>query len=344
MKRLLFGALLAAATTWAAAAPPPPGIVVPEWTPCAHEGQTCYTPGPAQVRFGGGGKYSAVQNSVGNIDCAVQVFGDPARRVAKICEYKLGWARGLPRPVRESDTGEWVDCANEGELCRFRGTRLVRFGVEGAYYYRTEQREIPCTIEEFGDPVRRVPKQCQFKRSEQDDERGDRRDHGDRDGRDGRGAVGGERGDRGDRPANRWQMCAVEGDTCRVSDTTIVRFGREGNYNYRQADREVPCLTRVFGDPAEGAVKLCEANTIPVERAVARRPDPDEIPPLNDALWKDCSGEGQICNFRGGEHVRYGANGVFKVLYMTNGLRCDSNTFGGDPARGTTKRCSVYRP
>lgn len=331
MKRLIFGALLAACTTWATAAHPT--NQAPEWTPCAHEGQTCYTPGPAQVRFGGGGRYSEPKNAVGNIECGIPNFGDPAHRVAKICEYKLGWARGLPRPAREANNGDWVDCADEGELCQFRGSRLVRFGAEGAYYYRTENREVPCTTDEFGDPVRRVSKQCQYKRTAQD------RDD------DKRGGGGRDRDqDRSDRPANNWKMCAAEREICRVSDTTIVRFGQGNDFNYREVDKEIDCITQVFGDPAPGVMKRCEANTVPPKRMVARRPNPDEIPPLDDDLWADCAREGQACNFRGGEHVRYGANGTFKVLFTTNGLRCDETSFGGDPMRGVPKRCSIYRP
>lgn len=331
MKRLLLGALLTACIGWAHAAPQ--GIEVPEWTPCAHEGQTCYTPGPAQVRFGGGGRYSEPKNSVGNIECSIPKFGDPARRVAKICEYKLGWARGLPRPAREENNGNWVDCADEGELCQFRGSRLVRFGVEGAYYYRTENREVPCTIEEFGDPVRRVPKHCQFQRSEQD------RDDGPRG-----GAERERHQERGDRPANQWVLCAAERETCQVSATTTVRFGQGNTFNYREVDKDAFCTPHAFGDPAPGVLKRCEANTVPLDRMLARRLNPNEIPPLNDRLWVDCAREGQTCKFRGGEHVRYGANGVFKVLHATNGLRCDEASFGGDPVRGVPKRCSIYRP
>jgi len=346
MKRLLFGAFLAACTTWAAAAPP--SIDIPEWTPCAHEGQTCYTPGPAQVRFGGGGRYSDSKNAVGNIDCSIANFGDPARRVSKICEYKLGWARGTPHPVREANTTDWVDCANEGELCRFRGTRLVRFGVEGAYYYRTEEREIRCTVDEFGDPVRRVPKQCQYKRSDQDRDGSSGRDRDDNrqdDRRDNRAAVSTIRDqERTDRPANRWVPCASERETCRVSEPTTVRFGLDNAFNYRQVDREAFCTSYLFGDPVPGVKKRCEANTVPIDRMVARRPAPNEIPPMDDRLWEDCGREGQLCEFRGSEHVRFGANGVFKVDFATNGMRCTEVNFGGDPARGLPKRCSIYRP
>ena len=338
MKCLLISAALVFAATWAAAAPAQAPL--PAWTPCALEGQTCYTPGPAQVRMGSNGRYSAPQNAVGNIECSTAQFGEPGFRGAKLCEYQLGWARGLARPSREANDGDWTACANEGELCRFRGTRLVRFGAEGAYYYRTESREIACATEEFGDPVRRVPKQCQFKRADDDrnDGRGNAawRDNNNNNNDRGRGQA--------QRPANRWEMCAVERETCRVSEPTLVRFGREGAYNYRQVDAEAYCSPNVFSDPAPGLVKVCEANTVSVRQSMARRPDADEIPPLDDRLWTDCAAENQVCNFRGGEHVRFGASGVFKVVHATDGLRCTASSFGGDPVEGVRKRCAIYRP
>ncbi|MEZ5703806.1 MAG: hypothetical protein R3E42_20260 [Burkholderiaceae bacterium] len=134
------------------------------------------------------------------------------------------------------------------------------------------------------------------------------------------------------------------GESCRVSSPTVVRFGRDGNFNYRQAEHEIRCSTKQFGDPTPGMVKVCEANTVAAERVVARRPDVDEIPPLNDHLWKPCAPEGQSCRFRGGEHVRFGAHGVYRVIYATDGLACDERSFGGDPVRGVPKQCDIYRP
>lgn len=361
MKRLILGFLLAASSTWVLAQSrqqpqwqfdpvqkpaAAQGIERPsgftdansDWIPCAREGQTCYTPGPAQVRFGGEGRYSAPQNAVGHVECDFANFGDPARRMEKMCEYKLGLPKGTPRPAYEANNPDWVDCAKEGDVCRFRGTRLVRFGIEGAYYYSTETAEVMCSTSEFGDPARRIPKTCQVKR--------DALDRGD--GRPGRAERGDRRGGSGGmesrQPSNNWVLCAVEGETCRVTATTMVRFGRDGDYNYRNTDNEVVCAPYEFGSPAQGKVRLCEANTIPPERSAERRPEPSEIPPLDDARWKPCAVEGQTCNFRGGEHVRYGGIGVYRVMFARDGLRCDSATFGGDPVKGLRKRCDVYQP
>ena len=217
-------------------------------------------------------------------------------------------------------------------MCRFLGTQLVRFGIKGSYLYLTEIREIHCSVAEFGDPARRVPKTCQVKRNALERDR-----HEGHEDRDGRCCVAGA--DRGS-PSDQWAMCSLEGETCRVPSPTVVRFSRAGNHRCRNANNEVNCSTREFGDPP-GMVKLCEANTLPLNRAAALRPDPDEIPPPDDALWTSCAREGHVCEFRGGEQVRYGANGVYRVIYATNRLRCGASAFGEDPARGTLKRCDV---
>jgi hypothetical protein len=331
MKHLVFGALLAFSSSllWAAAP-----NAASDWVPCAYEDQTCFTPGPAQVRYGIGGRYSRVKNTAGSIACNNQTFGDPVINVRKLCEYKLGSDRANSGSAREDN--DWTDCAVEGKVCRFRGSKVVRFGARGSYFYRTESREVPCTLQAFGDPVPDVVKHCQFK-----DDRQERDGDSDQNQRDDRGSrpfgAGG-------RDANRWQACGQERSLCRVSSPTVVRYGVEGNYHYRHIENEVACSNTQFGDPAPGRAKSCDANTIPPERVEARQPDPDEIPPLQDAKWRPCASEGQACNFRGGEHVRFGAYGLYRVRFATGGLRCTARSFGGDPLPGRPKLCSIYLP
>jgi hypothetical protein len=353
MKRVLTGALFAAAT-FAALASQPQRVQAPaskpasafhqanesadpdtDWIPCAREFQTCYTPGPAQVRFGGGGRYSATRQVFGEVECTIAAFGtDPARRVPKMCEYKLGWPPGSTHSDAETNNPRWVECAKEEELCRFRGTRLVRFGADNKYHYLTAEREVLCSVSQFGDPARRTPKTCQIKRWGPTHGDG-RNEHGDRP-----GAIPPVAG----RPANQWAHCATEGESCRVSSPTVIRFGRDGDFHYREVEREIRCTTKQFGDPTPGMVKVCEANTIAPDQVMARRLHANDIPPLNDALWNTCAAEGQSCRFKGGEHVRYGAHGVYRVIFATDGLACDARSFGGDPVRGVPKHCDIYRP
>lgn len=305
-----------------------------DWVPCAREGQTCFVPGLAQVRFGSSGQF-VVKNVDGRIECDVSVFGDPVRRLPKGCEYRLGWDRSLPRPDREERERGWEDCAQEGEVCRFRGPRVVRFGADGAYNFRREVGQIDCSVEEFGDPVYGVRKKCQVRGE------ADRPGHGPRDDRNpGVAAPHGQ--DR--RDANRWAYCADEGSSCTPSMPTLIRYGVPGNYHYRHVTGTIRCDARSFGDPIQGVKKTCEINTIPVDRTVARQPDADEIPPLDDRYWVDCARETQFCRFRGEGHVRFGANGLYRVMSARDGVPCDAPSFGGDPTPKIRKGCAVYRP
>lgn len=289
-----------------------------DWVPCAREGQTCYVPGLAQVRFGSSGQF-VVKNVDGRVECDANVFGDPVRRLPKGCEYRLGWDRNLPRPDREERERGWEDCAQEGEVCRFRGPRVVRFGAEGAYNFRREVGQIDCSVEEFGDPVYGVRKTCQI-RGETD--------------RPGQGA----------RNANRWAFCAEEGSSCTPSMPTLIRYGVPGNHHYRHVTGTIRCDARLFGDPIQGVKKTCDINTVPMDRTVARQPDVDEVPPLDDRFWTECARESQECRFRGEGHVRFGANGLYRVMSARDGVTCDAGSFGGDPTPKTRKSCAVYRP
>ena len=331
---LLLGSL---ALIPASAQPADPG----DWVPCAREGQTCIVPGLAQVRFGAPGRYSVAKNVDGRIECEISEFGDPARRVPKLCEYRLGWDRALPRPVREDRERGWEDCAQEGEVCRFRGERVVRFGADGAYNLRRETGQIECSVEEFGDPVYGARKKCQVRMAGRDEP--DRGGPGPRDNdRPGVPMVSPPGADR--RDANRWAFCADEGNTCSPSAPTLVRYGVPDQYHYRHVAGAFRCDAKSFGDPAPGVRKTCDINTVPVDRTVARRPDADEIPSMDDRFWTTCAKESQVCHFRGEGHVRFGANGLYRVVYARDGVGCDARSFGGDPTPKTPKSCSVYRP
>ncbi|MBI4708916.1 MAG: hypothetical protein HY764_01775 [Candidatus Portnoybacteria bacterium] len=54
----------------------------------------------------------------------------------------------------------WSYCANENGHCSFSGTRSVRYGANGSYYYKTFTNGISCSNYIFGDPIFGVVKQC----------------------------------------------------------------------------------------------------------------------------------------------------------------------------------------
>lgn len=56
----------------------------------------------------------------------------------------------------------WTFCANENGYCSFGGTQLVRYGANGAYYYRTMTGGVSCSNAVFGDPIFGVVKKCSY--------------------------------------------------------------------------------------------------------------------------------------------------------------------------------------
>ncbi len=62
--------------------------VVPAWTYCANENQTCSFSGVRTVRYGANGTYFTKTNVSPSISCSNAVFGDPTPGVVKTCEYQ----------------------------------------------------------------------------------------------------------------------------------------------------------------------------------------------------------------------------------------------------------------
>ncbi len=59
--------------------------------------------------------------------------------------------------------------------------------------------------------------------------------------------------------------------------------------------------------------------------------------------WEHCSNEGGYCSFSGPGEVRFGVQGRFVTRRGINGLPCNMDTFGNDPAYGQKKQCFVRR-
>ncbi|WP_395701469.1 hypothetical protein [Aquabacterium sp.] len=127
------------------------------WVLCANEGDECRVPGSGRVRYGIDGRY-AMRDVNGSVRCSNAVFGDPAPDIAKQCEYSLG---ADPRPPLSPVNLPWTPCANEREVCSFRGPAIVRYGANGLFAYREAADGLPCTNDSFGfDPVPNQVKRC----------------------------------------------------------------------------------------------------------------------------------------------------------------------------------------
>lgn len=146
--------------------------------------------------------------------------------------------------------------------------------------------------------------------------------------------------------ANGWAYCAAEGQLCAVPGAATVRFGANGQHEYRQVNGPVPCNTQTFGDPAKGTPKQCEYRLGQQDPSVLHPggwmggsgPNGRPIPP-NEG-WQVCALEGETCQFRGTREVRFGAADGYAVRSATGGIACDTRYFG-DPAPGLRKMCLI---
>src|SRR5690606_18276946 len=50
-------------------------------------------------------------------------------------------------------TPTWALCATENSNCSFTGSRIVRYGASGNYFYRTISGGTDCSNDVFGDPM-----------------------------------------------------------------------------------------------------------------------------------------------------------------------------------------------
>lgn len=297
-----------------------------DWAFCAAEGNVCQVSGEAVVRFGIDGSY-AYRNVAGPVMCNTDTFGDPARGERKHCAVsRSGNASGRgnasnnggnnhnTNPWGNPTHGGWQTCAEEGGVCNFRGSRNVRYGVPGNYISGHTSNGVECSNRAFGtDPAPGTRKHCQVA------------DEGGHSGGNNRPSWNQE--ERG----GHWQLCAEEGDVCRVPREATVRFGVNGQYAHAaNVQQRIPCTVEVFGDPARGEHKRCE-YTVPSNSN--RRDD----------SWVLCAQEGGECRVPRTTSVRFGADGAYKTIRnVTGGIACNTGTFG-DPVKGTPKQCEYAR-
>jgi hypothetical protein len=62
--------------------------------------------------------------------------------------------------------------------------------------------------------------------------------------------------------------------------------------------------------------------------------------PAHAAGWRQCAGEGQVCQMDGRGVVRYGVDGQWSSRVMSGSVTCGNDLFG-DPAPQQQKRCEV---
>ncbi len=199
------------ATMWVVPVAPP----VDDWMLCAPEGGVCAFTGATEVRYGANGSYVYLTLTDGTA-CTNEVFGDPIYGTVKACAI-----RGTPPP------SEWTVCATEGGACAFTGTMEVRYGVNGAFVYRTLSNGTACTNDVFGDPIYGSVKYCAMRIAP---------------------------------PPTDWTFCAAEGGVCAFTGVREVRYGANGVYVYQTLLDGTACTNSVFGDPVYGTPKQCDTR------------------------------------------------------------------------------------
>jgi hypothetical protein len=164
------------------------------WVHCSGEWFTCTVPVPALVRYGIDGKY-VYQTVATSIACTNSVFGNPAGYVYKSCDYLLSNtadadndgtvdsldlfpadasesadtdgdglgdnADPFPNDASNAGSANWIFCIGEFGVCHVPIPALVRYGLEGHYFYQQVNDTIECKNSVFGNPVN-ARKRCDY--------------------------------------------------------------------------------------------------------------------------------------------------------------------------------------
>ena len=211
-----------------------------EWSRCASEGNECSmsNSGHDLIRYGADDKFFMLESDgLSHIACNGAVFGDPANGKGKFCDYT-----DLP------DNNTWVDCANEGSICKLPDDqpRNVRYGsdsknrTDNRWVYKVGSSSIRCSNDEFPDIANGTGKRCQYSKQTIFP------------------AVSG-------RPSVKFKDCGSENTLCTIpgndsGGSVLIRFGAGNSWEYRQAVLpSVACnLDTLRVDVAYGQGKFCQ--------------------------------------------------------------------------------------
>lgn len=276
------------------------------WFDCASQYQYCFVPFPTQVRYGSDNQYQ-YQQVESFIACAPSRFDPLDDSVSnRRCAYWLSDIEdfdndgvvdsqdALPNNATEiSDSdgdgvgdnsdpfpndpdnninGNWSYCSNELDTCHVPVPTIVRYGLEGQYFYQYVEGSVECKNHVFGNPIS-VRKQCDYFLSDTNDYDGDgvvdSEDLFPTDASESTDTDGDGIGDNADifpNDANNgigdegWTWCSNEFGRCTTPIPSVIRFGINQSYTYLNVDAgvELACRTSVFGEPLPGSLKHCD--------------------------------------------------------------------------------------
>ena len=236
----------------------------------------------------------------------------------------LGAAALLAPPTSFAQGDGWRPCADEGQTCQVNGRTVVRYGSPSRWVTRTVAGAVECSNAAFGDPDPGVKKRCEVHAGSWDDP-----------------SAGAPRGSTN----TGWTFCAAEGELCHFKGQTEIRFGQGRQFNIRTAENAIQCAVEDFGDPVPGVTKYCEVRSSAALAGNVRRDAwrgggnaAGNVP--DNAAWRYCATEGEVCRIRGRAEVRFGEGRRYVSRNVRDEVNCDVSTFG-DPARGIRKHCEV---
>ncbi len=205
----------------------------------------------------------------------------------------------------------WVACGAEGDICSVPGTRVVRYGANGTFIYKTITGAIGCGNGNWDDPLFGVSKTCAYSGSTD--------------------MPAPSSPAPAPAPSAAWVNCASEGSICTVPGTRNVRYGANGTYAYKTVTGSIACDNGVWGDPLFGVFKGC---------AYAGDAAPEPAPaPAPATSWVNCASEGGTCAVPSTRQVRYGANTTYLFKTVTGSIGCGNDAWG-DPLVGVVKSCA----
>ena len=131
------------------------------------------------------------------------------------------WTQMWAFHVQPYDFEAYAYCADENQTCSFSGTKNVRYGANGSYFYRTLANGAACNNTTFGDPIPGVFKSCSI-------------------------------GPKG------FTSCANQNGTCNFTGQKLVAYGANDRFYYRVFNNSASCTVGAFGgDPIVGVAKQC---------------------------------------------------------------------------------------
>jgi hypothetical protein len=127
-----------------------------------------------------------------------------------------------------------------------------------------------------------------------------------------------------------WKLCSSDGIKCQFTGTKFVRYGagsapNGGGWNIKIFTDGTDCNNLVFKDTLVNNGKSCYTG---------EDFDPSKF------YWKYCAKDGERCNFKGTQVVRYGLNDSWVYYVGTDSTECNSRLLG-DPSIGMPKICQI---